>query len=149
MTASDRAAERAVVVEKLCVRPFPAVPSRTGGVVSGPLYHWAELDSTPVWDGDVADARAEEERQDGECGWLVAAVRALWGEEPDVVSPAGLLLREAAGERLPEPWRQLAHAVPELNVWQRAGRWMAIGVSGFGDDHERALVAVVTATDPP
>ncbi|WP_051839432.1 hypothetical protein [Streptomyces sp. NRRL F-5126] len=149
MSASARAAERAVVVEQLRARPFPAAPSRTGGVVSAPLYHWAELASTPVWDGDVADARAKAERQDAECERLVAAVRALWGQEPDTIALTGLLLREAAGETLPEPWRQLAHGMPVLNVWQREGRWTAIGVSGFGADHERTLVAVVTATDPP
>lgn len=73
----------------------------------------------------------------------------MWGSAPQTFSLMSLLLREAGGEELPEPWDLLGRGVPELNLWRVDGRWIAIGVSGQQEDHERTLVVVVTVTDPP
>ncbi|GAA3735698.1 hypothetical protein GCM10023082_35980 [Streptomyces tremellae] len=130
-------------------RAFPAQRVRTGAVVSDPVHHWAELLRTPVWEGDVADRDAAEERAAAERLALSGELAARWEAEPQTVGLASLLLREAGGEELPEPWRLLGRSVPDVDLWQVDGRWIAIGVSGLPGDQERVLVAVVTSTDPP
>jgi hypothetical protein len=149
MTFSAPAADRAAAVEQLRTRAFPAQRERSGAVVSGPAYHWAELARTPVWDGDIADREQEMGRTESECRALVGTLSGMWRARPQTFSLMSLLLREARGEELPEPWDLLGRSLPELNLWRVADRWIGIGVSGLPQDHERTLVAVVTETDPP
>jgi hypothetical protein len=149
MTFSVPAADRAAAVEQLRTRAFPAQRERAGAVVSSPAFHWAELARTPVWEGDPAEREAGEERAEAECQALSGELSELWHTEPQTFSLMSLLVRETGGEELPEPWSSLGRSVPELHLWRMADRWIGIGISGRAEDHERTLVAVVTATDPP
>ncbi|MCF3961621.1 hypothetical protein [Streptomyces fuscigenes] len=149
MTFRVPAADRAAVVEQLRTRAFPEQRTRTEGIVSAPSFHWAELGGTALWEGDVADAEERKGCLDAECQGLVRALARKWEAEPETFGLMSLLMRDAGGEELPEPWDLLGRSVPELNVWHVEGRWIGIGVSGLAQDHEQALIAVVTGTDPP
>ncbi|MFF9147998.1 hypothetical protein ACF1BN_24410 [Streptomyces sp. NPDC014861] len=129
-------------------RAFPAVPERSGHVDSGPGFHVAALaTSEEFWeDGSLREVVGEqyEAERDG----LAAVLAARWGE-PDRMSLWSLRDRCAAGERLPEPWSDLSAHVQDLMLWRVDARWIALGVSQWGEELPFQLLAVVTDVDPP
>jgi hypothetical protein len=62
-----------------------------------------------------------------------------------------VLDRTVRGEDLAEPWASLSGHVPDVHLWRsdETGRWIALGVSQWGDELPFQLLAVVTDTGPP
>jgi hypothetical protein len=145
----DALARYLAEIDRLRAGAFPAQHGREADVVSGPGYHTVELStSEEFWDDDGTRRAAAEEQYEAECGALSMLLTSRWGE-PQLMSLAGVLLRAAEGEEIPEPWRELSAGVPYVELWRAGDRWIAVGVSRLGPELPFQLVAAVTVNDPP
>lgn len=142
-------ADHVATVELLCAREFPAQQARSGSVVSGPGYHWAELStSESFWEDDGSRRDEAEAQYEAECDAVALILGGRWGE-PQTFGLGSLFERSCEGEDIPEPWNRLSNSVPYLHLWHVEGRWIGLGVSQWDTELEFQLVAVITETDPP
>ncbi|MET7683131.1 hypothetical protein [Streptomyces sp. NPDC005423] len=138
-------------LDLLCTRDLPVAPGTTDVGTAGPGYLVAELRTSGDFTED-GGAEREETAAQYECDrdGLAERLAERWGA-PDVFSLRSAFERAQGGEDIPEPWASLSAHVPDVQVWRPPGtaRWVALGVSRWGDELPFQLLAVVTETDPP
>ncbi|WP_055696961.1 MULTISPECIES: hypothetical protein [Streptomyces] len=154
-------AQHLAAIDLLRSREFPAEHGRSACGAEGPGYHIAELlTSDTFWEDDGTRWHAAEEQFEAERDGLTVLLADRWGP-PQRFSLARLFERameedfETGGhageetEEIPEPWRQLCSAVPDLHLWRVEDRWIALGVAQWDRELPFQLLAVVTEIDPP
>jgi hypothetical protein len=144
-------ANHLAVIDRLCVRDFPAERGRTDAGTGGPGYLIAELQSSGDFSEDDGTGRAEAEVQyEADRDALAERLTERWGP-PRWFSLYSVLERTIEGENRVEPWAGLSGHVPDVQLWRvpEASRWVALGVSRWGDQLPFQLLAVITDTDPP
>lgn len=122
----DLAAQLAEV-DRLRALDFPAQPSRSAAVHSGPGYHVADLavsqdfyDDRDLW-AEVADDF------EAACQALVELLAERWGE-PEPLDLYPYLVRQLEGGSVPPPLDELCGYVSEVYGWRVGDRWIALGV---------------------
>lgn len=138
-------------IDLLCARDFPSEHGRTDVGTGGPGYLVAELrTSGDFWEDDGTEREGTEEQYEADRDGLTERLTDRWGP-PHHISLASALERSMDGEDIPEPWASLSAHVPDVHLWQSpdSARWIALGVSQWGEELPFQLLAVVTETDPP
>lgn len=127
----DLAAQLAEV-ERLRALDFPAQPSDSATVRSGPGYHVADLAVSQDFH-EAGPDRWEQVADDFEsgCQALVELLAGRWGE-PHPLDLYPYLVRMGEGGSVPPPLDVLCGYVSEVYGWRVADRWIALGV-GQGD----------------
>lgn len=144
-------ANHLAVIDRLCARDFPAERGRTDVGTGGPGYLIAELRSSGAFPAEDGAGREESEAQyEADRDALAERLAERWGP-PQHFSLYSVLERTIEGEDRTEPWAGLSGHVPDVHLWRvpEAGRWIALGVSRWGDGLPFQLLAVITETDPP
>ncbi|MEV0122389.1 hypothetical protein AB0I16_12725 [Streptomyces sp. NPDC050703] len=150
-------AQHLAVIDLLRSREFPAEHGRSECGSEGPGYHIGELlTSDTFWEDDGTRRDRTEEQYEAERDGLTVLLADRWGP-PQRFSLASLFDRMVAAdlggtgadEEIPEPWAQLASAVPDLHLWHVEGRWIALGVAQWDKELPFQLLAVVTEIPPP
>ncbi|MFI1438241.1 hypothetical protein [Streptomyces fructofermentans] len=138
-------------IELLCSRDFPAEHGRSDVGTSGPGFHIAELaTSDDFWEDDGTRREETAAQYEYDRDGLSELLAGRWGR-PQVFSLAGAVGRALGGEDIPPPWDGLASHVPDVHLWKEGARdrWVALGVSQWGEELPFQLLAVVTVVDPP
>ncbi|MDF3299583.1 hypothetical protein [Streptomyces tropicalis] len=144
-------AQALAVIDELCARAFPARRTAAGAVGSGPGYWTAEWGvGRDLRQADAADREQARTQYEADRDALGERLTARWGP-PQRFGLYSLFERAVRGEALAEPWGLLGGHVPDVQLWRsdRAGRWIALGVTHEDGGLPQALVAVVTDVDPP
>lgn len=146
-------ARHLATLEQLCARPFVdegSVRSAPEGS-TGPGFHLALLASS----GAPAGERAAVAEQFAALREALAVVLELrWGPAEHVSLWSAFVRAEEAriagtGEVVEEPWRSLCASVPDVLLWRRADRWIALGTAERETEQPLRLLALATAVDPP
>ncbi|MHC8560916.1 hypothetical protein ACW23B_02670 [Streptomyces albidoflavus] len=146
-------ARHLATLEQLCARPFVdegSVRSAPQGS-TGPGFHLALLAGSGAPAGERATV-AEEFAALREA--LAAVLEVRWGPAEHVSLWSAFVRAEEAqiagtGEVVEERWRSLCASVPDVLLWRRADRWMALRHRGAGAEQPFRLLALATAVDPP
>ncbi|MDG4862258.1 hypothetical protein P8605_29355 [Streptomyces sp. T-3] len=142
-------AQHLATIDLLRTREFPEGRGRSSATAWGPGYVIEELlTSEDFWDEDLTLVEEAEEQYDAELTALALVLTERWGP-PEPVSLWSLAVRSASGEDIPEPWSELSMSVATLQLWQRDGRWIALGVGQQDREMPFQLLAVATTVDPP
>ncbi|MEU2553929.1 hypothetical protein ABZ589_19970 [Streptomyces sp. NPDC013313] len=138
------------LIERLCVREFPAEHGRTDVGTGGPGYLIAALAAGgDRHEDNGADRETARAQYEADRDALSERLAERWGPA-DVFSLFSVFVRSAEGEDAAQPWGALAAHVPDLHLWrEESGRWVALGVSRWDGEPPFQLLAVVTETDPP
>ncbi|UNO38628.1 hypothetical protein [Streptomyces sp. MST-110588] len=140
-------AQHLTAIDLLRARDFPARPTRSAMVESGPGFHIAQLRAgEPFWDADPADVRETAEEFRDELEGLISALCLRWGE-PEVLDLSAHLERAAMGMPVPPPLDSLCGYVPRVYAWRADGRWVAVGLGQGEPDLPFQLLAAVAAAD--
>ncbi|WP_327358159.1 hypothetical protein [Streptomyces sp. NBC_01304] len=146
---SSTTADHLAAVDLLRTRDLPEERGRSSAGSWGPGYVIAELlTSEDFWDEDLTLVEEVEEQYDAELTALALVLTERWGP-PDIFSLWSLATRSASGEHIPDPWSELSMSVANLHLWQRDGRWIALGVGQQDRELPFQLLAVATTVDPP
>ncbi|MFG2602050.1 hypothetical protein ACGFT2_00565 [Streptomyces sp. NPDC048514] len=142
-------ADHLAVIDRLCARGFPAEHGRTDVGSGGPGYLIAALQSGDHPEADGAGREEAEAQYEAERDALVERLTERWGP-PRYFSLYSVLERTVGGEQGAEPWAGLSGHVPDVHLWRapETERWVALGVSRWGEEVPLQLLAVITETDP-
>lgn len=85
---------------------------------------------------------------------LAVVLEVRWGPAEHVSLWSAFVRAEEAriagtGEVVEEPWRSLCASVPDVLLWRRADRWIALGTAERETEQPLRLLALATAVDPP
>lgn len=146
-------ARHLATLEQLCVRPFldeGPVRSASDGT-AGPGFHLVLLAASQAPAGE-RDTAAEEFGALRES--LAVVLEQRWGPAGHVSLWSAFVRAEEAriagtGQVVEEPWRTLSASVPDVLLWRRADRWIALGTAERETEQPVRLLALATAVDPP
>ncbi|MFG2334461.1 hypothetical protein ACGFMM_33340 [Streptomyces sp. NPDC048604] len=136
-------------IDRLCLRPFPETPARSGPCDSGPGFHVVALArSEDFWEDDGTRRLEVEEQYEAERDALGELLASRWGAHQHV-SLFSVLSRAMDGEDIPEPWHAVSNHTPDLYLWRAGDRWIGLGISQWDDELPFELLLLVTTVDPP
>ncbi|MFD4985141.1 hypothetical protein [Streptomyces sp. NPDC058374] len=146
-------ARHLATMEQLCARPFPdQVPVRsTPEGSAGPGFHLALLESS---DAPAVERPALLEEFAALREALAVVLEHRWGPAQHISLWSAFVRAEEARmagteEVVEEPWRSLSASVPDILLWRRGSRWIALGTAEREGEQPVRLLALVTAVDPP